>query len=148
MASRSLTIVRVLLALSCVLALAAAKTTTDPKHCEVCIKVMNDIDALIPADEKTSQTSIEEAIDRYCGQSTLGQKERKLCYYIEPIKRSVSHPFTLRMPKDRLCKRITKDNDDICNVKYPVKMDAAASQEDVGKLRVKQLKGILNDRGE
>lgn len=38
------------------------------------------------------------------------------CYYMEPIKRSVAQPFSLKMPKDRVCKRLKKDNDAICDV--------------------------------
>lgn len=124
-----------------------AKAGADPKECEVCIKVLEAIDSTIPSDEKTSKTSIEEGIDAYCQRKDLGQKEKKMCYYLEPIKRNVAHPFSLKMPKDRVCKRLKKDNDDICNVKYPVKVAQDSSAQDISKLRVKQLKQILNDRG-
>lgn len=121
--------------------------TPDPAECEVCIKVLETIDDTIPKDEKTSKTSIEEAIGKYCASSELGQKEKKMCYYMDPIKRNVAHPFSLKMPKDRVCKRLKKDNEDICNVKYAVKVAKDSSAKDVSKLRVKALKAILNDRG-
>ena len=50
------------------------------------------------------------------------------------------------MPSKKVCERITKQNPEICSVKFPVKtekMDVTA----LNKLRVKQLKSILNDRG-
>lgn len=39
------------------------------------------------------------------------------CYYLDPIKRSVSHPFSLRMPKRKVCERLKKDNPEICEVR-------------------------------
>jgi hypothetical protein len=50
------------------------------------------------------------------------------------------------MPADRLCKRITKNNPEICSVKFPVKTENL-EVKDLTKLRVKQLKSILLDRG-
>lgn len=46
----------------------------------------------------------------------------------------------------KVCQRITKSNPEICTVKLPVKTDTM-EQKDIGKLRVKQLKQILADRG-
>ena len=56
------------------------------------------------------------------------------------------------MPKDRVCKRLMKENPEICQVKYPVKVESeGVSAEDMlaklKKMRVKELKGILADRG-
>jgi len=109
--------------------------------------VLNSVDGLIAKDKKNDLPSIEAGIDKYCNGGGLGPKEKKMCYYMEPIKRSVAQPFSLKMPKDRVCKRLKKDNDAICDVKFAVKVEAAATAEDVTKLRVKQLKTILNDRG-
>ena len=56
-----------------------------------------------------------------------------------------------RMPKDRVCKRLKQSNGEICNVKYQVQVDNNLSDEEMlaqlKKKRVKELKGILNDRG-
>ena len=56
-----------------------------------------------------------------------------------------------RMPKDRVCKRLKQSNGEICNVKYQVQVDSNLSDEEMlaqlKKKRVKELKGILNDRG-
>ena len=66
---------------------------------------------------------------------------------------ALAQPFSTRMPKDRVCKRMMKENPEICEIKYPVKVEAAAgeSQEEmeakIKKMRVKELKGILADRG-
>merc|ERR1711988_706040 len=109
------------------------------------------IDKLIDADEKTSKQSGDLQNEK--PNPALSQKDRKMCYYFEPIKMALAQPFSTRMPKDRVCKRMKKENPEICEVKYPVKVEAAAgeSKEEmeakIKKMRVKELKGILADRG-
>jgi len=75
-----------------------------------------------------------EAITKHCGDiqneqpnPKLNSRDRKMCYYFEPIRAAIAQPFSTRMPKNRVCKRLQKSNGEIC--------------------RVKELKGILNDRG-
>ena len=74
-----------------------------------------------------------------------------MCYYFEPIRAAIAQPFSTRMPKDRVCKRLKQSNGEICNVKYQVQVDNNLSDEEMlaqlKKKRVKELKGILNDRG-
>jgi len=67
-----------------------------------------------------------------------------MCYILDPIRRSVSQPFSLGLPKKKVCERLKKDNPDVCSLRFPVKMDANV---DLTKLRVKQLKAIINERG-
>jgi mesencephalic astrocyte-derived neurotrophic factor len=95
---------------------------------------------------------------------------------MEPIKKSVSQPFSLKLPKKKVCQRLKKSNPEICEVKNSVKVEKEASAQDVTKLRwrtnslnttvnvmcpigaietifpvlvhrVKQLKAILAERG-
>merc|ERR1711862_194385 len=99
-------------------------------NCEVCIK------------------EIDDAIGKYCDQpsTVLGPRERKICYYITPIKRTVAQPFSLGMTSEKVCRRTTNDNPEICDVKFPVATEKMEKQ-DLSKLRVKQLKQILGERG-
>ena len=91
---------------------------------------------------------IEGALGKYCDpeKNKLGPREKKICYYMDPIKRDVAHPFSLGMSALKVCQRITKSNPEICSVKYPLKTDTM-EKKDITKLRVKQLKQILADRG-
>ena len=95
---------------------------------------------------------------RHCGDlqneqpnPALNARDRKMCYYFEPIRAAIAQPFSTRMPKDRVCKRLKQSNGEICNVKYQVQVDNNLSDEEMlaqlKKKRVKELKGILNDRG-
>merc|ERR1719390_579969 len=85
---------------------------------------------------------------KYCANkdNKLSAREKKICYYIDPIKRDVAQPFSLGMDSLKVCKRITKSNPEICTVKFPVKTDKM-EKKDLSKLRVKQLKAILSERG-
>jgi hypothetical protein len=128
----------------------AANVALAAEECEVCVKVMDDIKASMPKDKASakSKPAIELAIGEYCDNkdNKLSAREKKICYYIDPIKRDVAQPFSLGMPSLKLCQRITKSNPEICTVKFPVKTDNM-EKKDISKLRVKQLKSILADRG-
>jgi len=118
----------------------------DPRECEVCMKVMGDIQGNLTKLDAKEKPKIEKAMGAYCAKDTLSAKERKICYYIDPIKRDIAQPFSLGMSPERLCKRINKQNPEICSVKFPVKTENLGKPE-LMKLRVKQLKSILTDRG-
>ena len=74
------------------------------------MKVMQDVRDAMPKGYQTDKPKIEAALGYHCAKDSLSARERKICYYIDPIKRDVAHPFSLGMPVDRLCKRINKSN--------------------------------------
>jgi len=112
------------------------------------VKVMDDIRASMSKEDSRKKPEIEKAMGEYCSNkdNKLTAREKKICYYIDPIKRDVAQPFSLGMPSLKVCKRITKSNPEICTVKFPVKTDKM-EKKDLSKLRVKQLKAILSERG-
>lgn len=112
----------------------------------VCVKVMDDVKATLSKEDSRKKPAIEKAIGEYCERDNLHAREKKICYYIDPIKRDVAQPFSLGMNSLKVCQRITKANPEICTVKYPIKTEKMEKQ-DLSKLRVKQLKQILADRG-
>jgi len=116
-------------------------------NCEVCIAVMDTVKDSMDKKDQKNKPKIEEALGKYCGQSAavLGPRERKICYYIDPMKRDIAQPFSLGMPSQKVCERINKNNPEICAVKFPVATEKMEKQ-DLSKLRVKQLKSILADR--
>lgn len=148
----------------CIVLISAAKNKSkvkevDPKECEVCISNLNSIDALIPKEKKKDRDVIETTISTHCTKSGASStwkasdlltdpKDVKMCYYFEPIKKSISHPFSTGMPKAKVCQRLKKDNPEICAVKYNIKVEKKEGEEvDYSKLKVKQLKTILDQRG-
>lgn len=130
----------------------------DPRECEVCVSTLNAIDALLPADKKKDKGAIEKAIGQHCTKSGFGSvwlpnpaltnpKDVKMCYYMEPIKKSISTPFSTGMPKQKVCIRLKKDNPEICEIKYPLKVEKKDGVAvDYQKMKVKDLKEILNNR--
>lgn len=128
--------------------LYAQKYSMQINTATVCMKVMQDVRDTMPKADQKDKPKIEKALGEYCakGHDGLSARERKICYYIDPIKRDVAQPFSLGMPVDRVCKRINKANPEICSVKFPVKTENL-EKKDLTKLRVKQLKSILMDRG-
>lgn len=73
-------------------------------------------------EEKKDKPAIEAALGKFCSKDTLNTREKKICYYIDPIKRDVAQPFSLGMPALKVCQRISKTNPEICTVKMPVKV--------------------------
>jgi hypothetical protein len=158
---------------------AAKKKEADPRDCEVCVHNLEAIDKLIPAEKKSDKNAVEKAIGTHCTLSGFGSewkpnpaletpKDVKMCYMFEPIKKAVSTPFAMGMPKKKVCERLKKDNPEICEVKfrkcvwlpacwfhrttyyrfcvcYPLalKVDKNPSNVDYNKMRVKDLKTIL-----
>mmetsp|Transcript_43232 Transcript_43232/g.49058 ORF Transcript_43232/g.49058 Transcript_43232/m.49058 type:complete len:164 (+) Transcript_43232:85-576(+) len=116
------------------------------KECEVCVKVMDDVRTSLPKADARKKPAIEQALGEYCAKESLTNREKKICYYIDPIKRDVAQPFSLGMTTLKLCQRISKQNPEICTVKFPVQTQNL-EKKDLSKLRVKQLKKILSERG-
>lgn len=131
------------------LLLSVSASSTDPKHCEVCLKVMSDIHKKVrQLDNPKDKIAIESLIDKYCSKKNkaAGPRERKLCYYILPIKRTISTPFSFGVDAAGVCKKLDRASAEICSVKYPVKL-SKEGPTNYKKMRVKQLKQILRERG-
>lgn len=117
------------------------------------------IDMLIPKDKKFNKEAIEKAVFTHCTLSGFGSdwkpnpeltnpKDVKMCYIFEPIKKALSTPFSTGMPKKKVCQRLMKDNPEICEIKYPIKIEKKEGEKiDYSKMRVKQLKTLLDQRG-
>ena len=104
---------RILLALALLATGEAAKAKADPKECEVCIANLEAIDKLIDKDEKTSKQSIMEAITKHCGDlqneqpnPALNARDRKMCYYFEPIRAAIAQPFSTRLCGNQILRRV------------------------------------------
>lgn len=126
----SLTLLSVIICIAFFVVIAKKKTQDkDPRECEVCINNLNQIDKLIPSDKKRDTVAIEKAILDHCTLSGFGSdwkpnpkltspKDVKMCYIFEPIKKSISTPFSTGMPKEKVCRRMEKENPEICTIKY------------------------------
>ena len=128
--NRYIIVVLVILLATLDVVVCAKKTkVVDPRECEVCISNLDKIEALIPKNKRTNKDAIETAINKHCTAKGAGSdwkpnpalttpRDVKMCYIFEPIKKSISQPFSTGMPKEKVCKRLMKDNPEVCEVKY------------------------------
>lgn len=100
------------------------------------------------AEDKTDLVAMENKIDLFCSPESNAQLTttyKKLCYYVKPIKREISQPLKNGAPIDRICKRLKKKSAEICAIRPKVHVEKGVT--DYSKMRVKQLKKVLADRG-
>ena len=131
-----------------------AEWKKDPKHCEVCMRVLGDLHTQVkalPKKQRKDKVKIEGMVDKYCSKKNkdIGNKERKLCYYLVPIKREISTPLAFGADAKAVCKKLERKSAEVCAIKYPIEGAGGDKQEklDYSKMRVKHLKQILRERG-
>jgi hypothetical protein len=96
----------------------AAKEAGGSTECQVCTHVLDGTMALISKPENRKKgPKIAKALSRYC-KSPKTSKEKKVCYFLTTIKKNVAMP--LSVGKDALftCKKLSKENSEICQVKF------------------------------
>uniref|UniRef100_A0A2K5C167 Mesencephalic astrocyte derived neurotrophic factor n=1 Tax=Aotus nancymaae TaxID=37293 RepID=A0A2K5C167_AOTNA len=98
-----------------------------------------------------SPATIENELIKFCREAR--GKENRLCYYIgatddaaTKIINEVSKPLAHHIPVEKICEKLKKKDSQICELKYDKQIDL--STVDLKKLRVKELKKILDDWGE
>jgi hypothetical protein len=97
--------------------LSVGLAARDPTDCEVCVKVLNEVAGRVK--DKKDLIHIEETLGNYCEKNkALNEKEVKLCYYIDPIKREVSQPMKNGVPPEKICERLKKKSAEICALRY------------------------------
>mmetsp|Transcript_12315 Transcript_12315/g.39386 ORF Transcript_12315/g.39386 Transcript_12315/m.39386 type:complete len:169 (+) Transcript_12315:39-545(+) len=125
---------------------ADARRPRDPKECEVCIKVVEGVRGLVKAGKEKDKEHIETQIDKYCAKKELDPKQKKACYYMSVIKREVSTPFAMGMPSQDICyRKLRRKNTELCEMRFPEKVERGNT--DYAKMRIKQLRNILAERG-
>ncbi|KAF1621467.1 UNVERIFIED_CONTAM: hypothetical protein FQV16_0004014, partial [Eudyptes robustus] len=120
--------------------------------CEVCTKVLTDILDKVPTDKKSNPDVIDKIARSHC--KGLKAKEHKLCFYIGALPDSatsimgeVTKPLSWGMPPAKICaEKLQKMDSQICELKFDKSIDWKSV--DLKKLRVKELKKILENWGE
>jgi len=135
-----------LLIIFCGDSLVAAKKKAD--HCEVCVGVLKKFGDTLSADEKTNPSAIEEQFKKWC--KSAKKKEERFCYYIGGISTSATYivgemakPLSWGMPPEKVCDKLEKKDSQVCELRYDKEIDLSSTN--LNKLKVKELKKILND---
>ena len=90
--------------------------------CGVCIGVVDEIKGIaydrMKASPKLDKEDLsKEAIDNFCSQQDhLQTGERKMCYYLEPLRQMAARGVAVKMTTARMCKKLSKENPDICSL--------------------------------
>ncbi|NWY47359.1 MANF factor, partial [Sylvia atricapilla] len=102
-------------------------------------------------DVEFTPSSIEKELLKSCKEAK--GKENRLCYYIgatsdaaTKIINEVSKPMSHHIPVEKICEKLKKKDSQICELKYDKQIDLSTA--DLRKLRVKELRRILDDWGE
>ncbi|KTF88196.1 hypothetical protein cypCar_00006117 [Cyprinus carpio] len=158
--------------LSVALALTLVPSCTEALkdgECEVCVGFLERFyQTLQDNDVKFDSDSIEKALLKSCKEAK-GKENRflfgtliltapihcseDLCYYIgatsdaaTKIVNEVSKPMSYHVPVEKICEKLKKKDSQICELKYDKQVDL--SSVDLKKLKVKDLKKILEEWGE
>jgi len=117
-------------------------------ECEVCISVLDRFKATLSSEEKESVPKIEAAFKKFC--QPLKRKEYTFCYYLggtadaaTGILGEMSKPMSWGVPVEKLCEKLRKKDKQVCELTYEKQIDFKTV--DLKKLKVKELKKILND---
>jgi mesencephalic astrocyte-derived neurotrophic factor len=129
--------------------LSGANAAKDPTECEVCIASLNKVFDTVKPEEKKDLVTVETKIEKWCNAKDRNDKEKKLCYYIEPIRREVSQPYKNGVPTDKICERLKKKSAEICSLRFSSSPGAQPvdATTDFKKLRIGQLKTLIAERG-
>ncbi|CAJ0586754.1 unnamed protein product, partial [Mesorhabditis spiculigera] len=141
--------VRPLACLFFLISIAYAAKAAD--ECEVCVKVLGDILTKVPEADKSNMDVIGRITREHCAETR--QKENKFCFYIGALPESatsimndVTKPLSWSMPPAKVCEKLKTKDAQICELKFDKPIDWKTI--DLKKMRVKELKNILNDWGE
>ncbi|KAG8436154.1 hypothetical protein GDO86_007309 [Hymenochirus boettgeri] len=121
-------------------------------ECEVCVSFLNRFyQSLKERKVDFKSEVVEKELLKTCNEAK--GKENRLCYYIgatsdaaTKITNEVSKPLSHHIPAEKICEKLKKKDGQICELKYDKQIDL--SSVDLKKLRVKELKKILDDWGE
>lgn len=116
--------------------------------CEVCVKTIDKFAATLTDDIKKDPKLIEAEFRKFCKGSK--NKENRFCYYLGGLEESatgilgeLSKPLSWSMPSDKICEKLKKKDNQICDLRFEKQIDL--NNVDLKKLKVRDLKKILND---
>lgn len=130
--------------------LVAAKKLSEATkdNCEVCVSFMEKFIAGLDDATKSAPVKIENAFRKTC--KTAKKSDQRLCYFIGGSEDSatsiigeLSKPVSWSMPADKVCLKLYKKDNQICDLKYEKQIDLSST--DLKKLKVRDLKKILTE---
>ncbi|KAJ8956306.1 hypothetical protein NQ318_015042, partial [Aromia moschata] len=122
-----------------------AVNSLKPGDCEVCIKTLDKFRGTLSEDVTKDPKKIETEFKKFC--KGLKNKENRFCYYLGGLEESATGILgEMSKPLSWICEKLKKKDVQICELRYDVEIDLKTV--DLKKLKVRDLKKILNDWGE
>ncbi|XP_048579977.1 mesencephalic astrocyte-derived neurotrophic factor homolog isoform X2 [Nematostella vectensis] len=125
-----------------------AEAALKEEECEVCVKFLTKVKNSLDSSEEGNVDKIEAKLKKACKKAKT--KDNRFCYYIGGTEdaatgmlQSVTKPMSYSKPIEKICQDLNKKDNQICHLQYEQKIDL--KNTNLKKLRVKQLKKILND---
>lgn len=117
----------------------------------MCIKTLEKFAGTLTDAQKKDPKLIEAEFKTFC--KVQKNKENRFCYYLGGLEESatgtlgeMSKPMSWSMPATKICEKLKKKDAQICELRYEKQIDLDAV--DLKKLKVRDLKKILNDWNE
>jgi hypothetical protein len=118
----------------------------------VCKAVIGEIDAGLAPAERKDVLKVEAAMQKYCDIAT--GKNKQMCYYMGiadklsgsagGVKREISGSLSRGINANRLCTRLKKMDQQMCELKYEKVIDL--NTVDLAKLKVKDLRKVMDEK--
>jgi hypothetical protein len=117
----------------------------------VCNAVLGEIDLSLTADQRNDVLKVEQVMQSYC--DAAAGKQKQMCYYMGiadklsgsagGVKREISGSFSRGINAKRLCSRLKKMDQQMCELKFEKLVDING---DLNKLKVKDLRKVMDDK--
>ncbi|XP_069048072.1 cerebral dopamine neurotrophic factor [Lepisosteus oculatus] len=126
--------------------------TTSASDCEVCTGFLGKFYQYLSSKyAELTPARVEEELLVTCMDAE--GKENRLCYYLgatadaaTKMTSEVTRPMSFHVPVQKICEKLKKMDSQICELKYETQLEL--NSVDLSKLRVAELKNILNSWGE
>nr|CAB3263611.1 mesencephalic astrocyte-derived neurotrophic factor homolog [Phallusia mammillata] len=120
-------------------------------ECEVCVKFLTRFQKIMDEENIEDEKAVKKRLQQECREAK--GKENRFCYYVggtddaaTNMLGDVSKPCSFHKPPEKICAALKKKDSQICELKYEKQVDW--KNVNLKKMRVKQLKKILEEWGE
>ncbi|KAI4503019.1 hypothetical protein M0802_002063 [Mischocyttarus mexicanus] len=143
--------IKMLFAVTVVFSMVSFIAALKEEECEVCIITVNKFAQTLTSDVKSDYKKNRIKVPKIL--VAIKMKIILLvcqCYYLGGLEESatgilgeLSKPLSWSMPADKICEKLKKKDAQICDLRFEKQIDL--STVDLKKLKVRDLKKILND---
>lgn len=119
--------------------------------CDVCIQFLGQLSEAASSEGISGQDAMKTFLFGKCKKAK--EKENRFCYYIGAtedaptgIVMEIVRPLLSSVPPEKICEKLKKMDEQICELKYDKKIDF--KNTDLSKLRIRELRKILSGWGE